>query len=53
MKEFLIILAIVLVLMFICSGVYKLIQDAHSRAENSIRRHTEKPTTEDLKDRFK
>lgn len=53
MNGLLIIMAIVLVLMFICAGVYKLIQDAHSSAENSIRRRTEKPTTEDLKDRFK
>lgn len=53
MQYLLIMFGIVAILMFICRFVYKLIQDAHSSAENARRRATEKTTTEDLKNRYK
>ena len=53
MQYFLILFGIVAVLMLICRFVYKLIQDAHSSAENARRRNTDKATTENLKDRYK
>ena len=53
MEGLLIIGGIILVLMFVCRLAYKLIADAHARAGNAVRRQTEKPVTEDLKDRYK
>ena len=53
MEGLLIIGGIVLVLMVICRVAYKFIADAHGSAQNAVRRHTEKATTEDLKDRYR
>ena len=41
------------IVMFICSFVYKLIADAHSKAENARRRYTDQAKVEDLKDKYK
>lgn len=53
MGSLMIMFAVVAVLMFICSFVYKLIADAHSKAENARRRYTDQTKVEDLKDKYK
>lgn len=53
MGSFLIVMAFIAALMFICSFVYKLLADAASKAVNARHRHFSGTTTEDLKEKYK
>ena len=53
MGSFLIMMAFIAALMFICSFVYKLLADAASKAGNARRRNFSETKTEDLKEKYK
>ena len=52
MGSFLIMMAFIAALMFICSFVYKLLADAASRVGNATRRHFSETKSEDLKEKY-